>query len=79
MTQRAEYGRFEVRLPFKTDPLVLGNSYEIAKRRFLALECKVNKDPTLKDMYTQFMKEYLSLGHMSPIENTVSRKPHYFT
>ena len=37
-TQRIENGRFEVRLPFKTDPKVLGNSYEVAKLRFLALE-----------------------------------------
>ena len=56
-TQRVEDGRFEVRLPFKTDPVVLDNSYEIAKCRFLTLERKINKDPTLKDMYTQFMKE----------------------
>ena len=65
-TQRIEDGRFEVKLPFKTDPKVLGNSYEVAKRRFLALERKGNKDPVLKDMYIEFMKEYLNIGHMSP-------------
>ena len=57
---------------------MLRNSYEVAKRRFLALERKVNNDPILKVMYIEFMKEYLNLGHMSPIENTVPRKPHYF-
>ena len=77
-TRRIEDGRFKVRLPFKSDAKVLGNSYEVAKRRFLALERKVNKVPVLKEMYIEFMKEYLNLGHISPIENTVPRKPHYF-
>ena len=53
-----------MRLPLKTDPKVLGNSYEAARRRFLALERKLNKDPVLKDMNIEFMKEYLNLGHM---------------
>ena len=57
-TRRIEDGRFEVRLPFKSDPKVLRNSYEVAKRRFLALERKVNKDPILKEMYKEFIKEY---------------------
>ncbi|KAL7724155.1 hypothetical protein ACLKA6_010102 [Drosophila palustris] len=31
-------GRFEVSLPFKIDPKILGSSFETAKRRFLSLE-----------------------------------------
>ena len=77
ITIRAEDGRFEVRLPFKSER-VLGNSYEIAKRRFLALERKVNQNPDLSKMYYEFINEYLSLGHMLPIYTTVPRRPHYF-
>ena len=77
-TQRDNDGRFEVRLPFKTDVSVLGKSYEIAKRRFLALERKVAKDPKLRELYVAFMKEYIHLGHMSPIKNEIPTTPHYF-
>ena len=76
-TIRVENGRFEVRLPFKSNPNILGNSYEIAKRRFLALERKVNKTPEMREMYIDFMKEYIHLGHMSPIKE-IPRSPHYF-
>jgi len=30
-------GRFLVRLPFKSDPHVLGSSFDVAKRRFVSL------------------------------------------
>ena len=29
-------------------------------------------------MYNIFMKKYLNLGQMSPVENTVPKNPHYF-
>ncbi|KAL7735133.1 hypothetical protein ACLKA6_001998 [Drosophila palustris] len=44
-------GRFEVSLPFKIDPKILGSSFETAKRRFLSLERRVSKDLELKEMY----------------------------
>ncbi|XP_037820766.1 uncharacterized protein LOC119609849 [Lucilia sericata] len=77
-TRRLIDGRFEVRLPFKTDPKILGNSYEIAKRRFLYLERRLAKDHKMKEMYVDFMKEYLNLGHMSLVENINLSLPHYF-
>ncbi|XP_033250890.1 uncharacterized protein LOC117189926 isoform X3 [Drosophila miranda] len=76
-TQVLSSGRFEVRLPFKSDPNCLGNSFEVAKRRFLSLERRLHRDPELKKMYLEFMEEYLSLGHMSPTDNTIPSTPHY--
>ncbi|KAH8338912.1 hypothetical protein KR067_009337, partial [Drosophila pandora] len=70
-------GRFEVKLPFKSDPSVLGNSFEIAKRRFLSLERRLSRDPNLKKMYLEFMEGYESLGHLSPASNDVLASPHY--
>ena len=78
ITKRIEKGRFEVRLPFKTNPKALVNLYEVAEHRFLTLERKVYKDPVLNDMYIEFKKEYLNLGHIPSIKNTVTRKSHYF-
>ncbi|KAH8346294.1 hypothetical protein KR084_005848, partial [Drosophila pseudotakahashii] len=75
-TQVLPSGRFEVRLPFKTDPIRLGNSFEVAKRRFCSLERRLSRDPDMKKMYLEFMEEYLSLGHMSPTDKIPSA-PHY--
>ncbi|XP_075151043.1 uncharacterized protein LOC142225150 [Haematobia irritans] len=75
---RSDDGRFEVRLPFKTDPKVLGHSYETAKRRLLALERRLSKNVEMKRMYTDFMKEYLLLGHMSQTNTENISLPHYF-
>ena len=74
----AEHARFDgnnkvqVRLPFKLSPKVLGNSFDMAKRRFLALEKRLDANPSLKDMYIQFMDEYQSLGHMSTFKGSLS-------
>ncbi|XP_036346890.1 uncharacterized protein LOC118756221 [Rhagoletis pomonella] len=58
-------GRLMVKLLFKGDVRSLGNSRDIAMRRFLAMENKLEKNPTLKSEYTEFLKEYEELGHMS--------------
>ncbi|XP_073820296.1 uncharacterized protein [Musca autumnalis] len=58
-------GRVVVRLPFKKSPSYLGNTFEMARRRFLSLERRLERDQTLKSMYEEFMQEYVSLGHMS--------------
>jgi len=69
---------FLVSLPFKCDPLVLGSSFDVAKRRFLSLERRSLKDSSFREMYIAIMKEYLELGHMSPTCNKIPPGPHYF-
>ncbi|KAH8292663.1 hypothetical protein KR054_008822, partial [Drosophila jambulina] len=76
-TQVLPSGRFEVRLPFKSDPNELGISCEVAKRRFLSLERRLSRDSNMKAMYLEFMEEYLALGHMSPTDNKIPSTPHY--
>ncbi|XP_041451809.1 uncharacterized protein LOC121405256 [Drosophila obscura] len=71
-------GRFQIPLPFKTDPVSLGSSFEVAKRRFLSLERRTLRESELRDMYLSFMKEYIELGHMSPTDNAIPPGPHYF-
>ncbi|XP_050079493.1 uncharacterized protein LOC126567309 [Anopheles maculipalpis] len=44
-----------------------GQSKATALRRFELLERRLERDPQLKADYHQFMKEYLNLGPMSPI------------
>jgi len=47
-TQGLSFGRFSVRLLFKTDANTLGLSYEVGKRRFLTLEGRLSKTTSLK-------------------------------
>ncbi|XP_072398237.1 uncharacterized protein [Diabrotica undecimpunctata] len=58
-------GRFQVDLPLKTpnEYQKLGESFHLAKRRFFNLEKRLNKSDELRHLYTEFISEYVSLGH----------------
>lgn len=73
-TVRDQNGHFIVTMPLKNDPSELGESYEMAKRRFLSLERRFQRDPAFKERYVAFIEEYVSLGHMTV--NNSTRKPH---
>lgn len=77
-TKRCDDGRIMVRLPFKITPDVLGQSFEIARKRFLSLERRLQRDPSLKESYRDFMQEYTELGHMSEIKSTSISEPHFY-
>lgn len=61
---RETNGRYVVRLPFE-DNYELGNSYEMALKRFYSLEKSLNKNPKHREMYNTFMQEYETLNHMT--------------
>ncbi|XP_070067080.1 uncharacterized protein [Drosophila virilis] len=58
-------GEYSVRLPLRLSLDQLGDSYQQALRRFLILERKLGRNPTLKTQYATFIKEYPDLNHMS--------------
>ncbi|XP_022827437.1 uncharacterized protein LOC111357108 isoform X1 [Spodoptera litura] len=64
-TTRQSDGRFVVTIPFKKSPDCLGDSYFQAKRRFYSIENRMNSNPTYKQQYSNFITEYIQLGHMS--------------
>ena len=74
-TRRDEDGRYVVKLPFRSeDPLCkYGNSRNIAVKRLLGLERKLDKDRELKQQYSDVIKEYLLMGHMEKIYNESER------
>ncbi|XP_047994669.1 uncharacterized protein LOC125232886 [Leguminivora glycinivorella] len=76
-TKRDEEGRFVVTLPLKESPDVLGSSFELARRRFLSLERKFDRDPLFRDRYIDFMTEYETLGHMSESFHDTSRQSYF--
>jgi hypothetical protein len=76
-TTRLSTGRFCVRLPLIDTPDCLGDSYYLARKRFLNLEKRFSKNPNLKIDYTNFIREYSELGHLT--ESPVARpSPSYF-
>ena len=58
-------GRYQVDLPLKTpdEAKTLGESFYLAKKRFLNLENKFEKNPSLKCDYSKFIDDYIDLGH----------------
>lgn len=69
--------RFIVKLPMAQDPKVLGNSLDMAQKRFFNLERRLLKDKTLADQYDDFIAEYISLGHME-LASLTTHKPTYY-
>lgn len=76
-------GRFVVKLPIKENSNLLGSSFEIARKRFLQLERRLQADEKVRAKYIMFMRELLHLGHMRkctkpPLENAlVYHIPHH--
>lgn len=73
-----EQGRFVVRLPFSEEPSTLGESRNIAKKRFEALERRLERQPSIKQEYIKFMQEYERLGHMEKIQEQDIPATNYF-
>ena len=64
-TKREHGGRYTVKLPIKKD-FELGESRNIAVKRFLSLEKKFKLQPDFKNAYVEAMKDYLQRGHIEP-------------
>ncbi|XP_022906823.1 uncharacterized protein [Onthophagus taurus] len=64
---RTETGRFMVSLQFRRDVKFLGTSYQNALKQFMSLEARLLKSPVLNSGYTEFMRDYLLSGHMTPV------------
>lgn len=58
-------GKYVVRLPFKTEAPIIGQSRRVAGRQFMTLFRRLHSNPALKSEYSLFMNEYEDLGHMS--------------
>lgn len=58
-------GSFQVNLPLKSaqEHIKLGDSYHIAKKRFINLEKRFKNDPEFFSEYKKFIDEYILLDH----------------
>ncbi|XP_055714332.1 uncharacterized protein LOC129808575 [Phlebotomus papatasi] len=63
-TTRNNNGRFTVSLPTRDNLQQLGESREIAEKRFKCVERRLQRDRNLYIQYREFMKQYELLEHM---------------
>lgn len=63
---RPDQGRYVVKLPFLEDPTTL-DSKNAAMSRLCSIERALIQNPALYQLYSQFMQEYSTLGHMSKV------------
>ncbi|XP_075990312.1 uncharacterized protein LOC142985959 [Anticarsia gemmatalis] len=67
--KRDQEGRYIVKLPFNTPQPKSpeGNTREIANRRFMQLERRLNQNTELKKEYIKVINEYIELKHMEEV------------
>ncbi|XP_072400873.1 uncharacterized protein [Diabrotica undecimpunctata] len=75
-------GKFIVRFPLKLEATQLGESKNLAVKRLLFQEKKLEKNDVLKSKYSKFMDEYLNLQHMRQLTQKESSQfrcflPHF--
>lgn len=63
--QRLPDGSYMVSLPFISSPPDLSSVSALSLRRFYNLETKFQRNPILRNLYLEFMTDYLNLGHMN--------------
>lgn len=70
---------YVVQLPLKENATQLGESKTEATRRFLSLERRLQRTPSLRTEYQSFMAEYEKLGHMTEVpESKQDNKINYY-
>ncbi|XP_055947045.1 uncharacterized protein LOC129980690 [Argiope bruennichi] len=67
--RRDETGKYTVAMPFKEHCSCLGNSRDIALKRLESLWTRLSRDQKYLKLYSDFLKEYEELGHMSEIQD----------
>ncbi|XP_045463773.1 uncharacterized protein LOC123673333 [Harmonia axyridis] len=75
---RDSTGRYTVGLPFPS--YRLGTSVNMATRQFLRLEHRLENNPDLRVAYHEFMRDYLSSGHMELVPESFDHpryEPYY--
>ncbi|XP_015189698.1 PREDICTED: uncharacterized protein LOC107073524 [Polistes dominula] len=72
-------GHYIVRMPLKSPPTVLGDSYQTAHRSLQRILRRLGRDTQYDRLYTQFMREYEQAQHILKLDDSsVGRRPHYY-
>ena len=73
-------GRFVVEMPFKPGMSgnMLGESKQMASKRLNRLWFRLENDPTMKALYSDFLNEYEALGHMEEVAEEADFSEGYY-
>ncbi|XP_037928484.1 uncharacterized protein LOC119662868 [Teleopsis dalmanni] len=74
---RDKPGRYIVMLPLKNDRETLSESIKMALKRFFSLEERLEKNPSLKQEYVNFMQQYIKLGHIKEVNEKPKTEVYY--
>ena len=66
-TTKVVDNKFTVQMPFKANSQKLGDTYVQAKGRFLSLERRLHANDKLKQDYTHFVNEFITLEHLEKV------------
>lgn len=72
---RADNGQLIVRYPVREQHCDFSRTKIAAISRLQSMERKFANNPTLKQQYVDFMREYVDLGHMSLVDNVDDSLP----
>ncbi|XP_077265245.1 uncharacterized protein LOC143899116 [Temnothorax americanus] len=75
---RDSTGRYTVRIPLKSSPDTLGDSYHTAHRCLQGLIKRFSQDHNYRRRYHQFMTEYRELNHMTEVSPVSSQHTQYY-
>ncbi|XP_071647546.1 uncharacterized protein [Temnothorax longispinosus] len=75
---RDSTSRYTVRLPLKSSPDTLGDSYLTAHRCLQSLQRRLSRDDNYRRLYHQFMTEYRDLNHMKKTSPVSSQQTQYY-
>lgn len=67
---RSSSGRYIIRLPLKASPTTLGDSKTTAVGCLRRLSQRLHSDANYKELYHEFLEEYMVLGHMLPVTSS---------
>ncbi|XP_034945021.1 uncharacterized protein [Chelonus insularis] len=77
-SRNPQTGQYIVRLPFKSDLRLLGDSRPTAMRLLHSLQTKFANDAEYHQLYSSFLKEYEQLGHMIKLpSDTPPKQPSF--
>ncbi|GFY26495.1 integrase catalytic domain-containing protein [Trichonephila clavipes] len=75
---RDESGQYIVQMTFLKEPNCLGESKQTAIYRLNSLWRKLDANPNLKQLYREFIHEYLDMGHMEQLSDESEPRASYY-
>lgn len=63
--ERLSDGRYQVRLPLRSEPPDLSSTRRAATRLLAVMRCRFERDRDFGLLYRAFMNEYITLGHVT--------------